>query len=328
MSVYAPLIGHLWRTLQSYGVEPGLAIEAAHYRPGIGSQLSKRISFKDWESSVARGVALVNDPAMGIRSARYIHPSHLGALGHAWMASSTLRDALRRLVRFRQLFNEQVELQVHELPDRISVTYLMKDLSSCADQLSDAHMAGLLNLCRLNFGSDLKPVAVSLTRSEPPDPAPWLDFFGTAVRFGQAENSIAISAKDADTHLTDSDSELLAVYEAIIQRHFLKLGRNNILNRTRLHIMEQLPSGRVTEDDVARQLNITKRTLHRKLKEQNESFRSLLVQVKKDLSARYLQNRDYSITEIAFLLGYTDTSAFSRAFKTWFGCAPTQARDR
>jgi AraC-like DNA-binding protein len=75
-------------------------------------------------------------------------------------------------------------------------------------------------------------------------------------------------------------------------------------------------------------LNISKRTLHRKLRENDETFRSLLLQVRRDLAERYIDNPDYSVTEIAFLLGYNDTSAFSRAFRNWFGYSPTQARGR
>ena len=90
--------------------------------------------------------------------------------------------------------------------------------------------------------------------------------------------------------------------------------------------MDQLPSGRVTEEDLANSLNMSKRTLHRKLRDQGTTFRSLLTQVRKDLARFYIQNLDYSITEIAFLLGYADIRAFSRAFKSWFGQTPTELR--
>lgn len=64
-----------------------------------------------------------------------------------------------------------------------------------------------------------------------------------------------------------------------------------------------------------------------KLRENDETFRSLLLQVRRGLAERYIGNEDYSVTEIAFLLGYNDTSAFSRAFRNWFGRSPTQVRE-
>ena len=327
MSVYAPLLGTVWRTLESYGVDPGLAIDKTLYRPGDESTHNRRVTYRDFDAALARVADLVKDPAAGIRIAQFMHPSHLGALGHAWMASSSLRDALKLAARFHHMLNEQVEFRVEELSDRVRVTYRMLQNLTAPDLLEDAQLAVLLMMCRLNFGSNLQPVETNLKHAEPADPRPWLECFGKVVRFKQPENSLAISARDADQPLTGSNRELLQLHEDMIRRYLSRLGRNNILNQTRLRIMEQLPSGRVTENDLARVLNMSTRTLNRKLRENDETFRSLLLQVRRGLAERYIGNDDYSVTEIAFLLGYNDTSAFSRAFRNWFGRSPTQVRE-
>jgi len=327
MSVYSPLLGHLWRTLDSYGLDPSLAIEERLYRPGSGNRAGHRMSFVDYDSTIARVYELAGDPALGIRSAQFIHPSHLGALGHAWMASSSLRDALHRMQRYRHMFNEQVEIRIEEKPDSVRMIYEMLQGLSYPDLVADGHLANMFTLCRLNFGSNLKPTEVKLRRSEPADPEPWLAFYGPVVQFDQAEDSLSISAADADRSLTSSNSELVEIHELVIQKYLSKLQRDNILNRTRLCIMEHLPSGRVTGDDLAKELNMSKRTLRRKLSEKGESFRSLLLNVRKDLALRYIRNENYTITEIAFLLGFGDSSAFSRAFRNWFGESPSEARD-
>jgi AraC-like DNA-binding protein len=140
-------------------------------------------------------------------------------------------------------------------------------------------------------------------------------------------NSLVISAADADRQLSTSNPEMARLHEEIIQRYLMQLDRENIINRARLHLMEQLPSGRVTEDDTARSLNVSKRTLQRKLRENGQTYRSLLERVRVALADRYLQNDAYSMTEIAFLLGYTDTSAFSRAFRNWRGHSPMRERE-
>jgi len=219
------------------------------------------------------------------------------------------------------------EFRVSELPDRVRVSHRMLQQPTASDLLGDAQLSILLMMCRLNFGPDLKPLEVNLKRRKPEDPGPWLEYFGNVVRFGQPENSLAISARDADKPLTGSNRELVQIHEEVIRRYLIRLDRDNILNQTRLRIMEQLPSGRVTENDLARVLNMSTRTLNRKLRENDETFRSLLLQVRRGLAERYINNEDYSVTEIAFLLGYNDTSAFSRAFRNWFGRSPTQVRE-
>jgi len=328
MSVYAPLLGHLWRTLESFGVDPREVIHEAHYRPHDTSLTSRRIRFTDYDATLARAVARVGDPVIGVRSARYFNPSYLGALGHAWMASSCLRTALHRTVRMRRMFNEQILLEVEESRDRVRLVYRMLQPLREPDVIGDAHVANLLQLCRIIYGPELQPEAVTLTLPPPADPAPWIAHYGPVVRFGQADNSFSLSAATADAPLTGSNPELVAMHEDLIARYLLRLDRDNVLNRLRLGLMEELPSGRVTEDAMAAALNMSKRTLHRKLRENDETFRSVLAQVRQDLARRYVRDQEFSITEIAFLLGYNDTSAFSRAFRCWFGRSPTDAREQ
>jgi len=328
MSIYTPLLGHLWKTLESYGVDPVEIIDEKHYRPTDASLTFRRVLFSDYDAMLTRAVDVVGDPAMGVRSARFFNPSYLGALGLAWMASSSLRTAMHRAARLRRMFNEQILLELVESPDRVRLVYRMTQPFSSPDVIGDAHVANLLQLCRIIYGPDLQPLEVTLSLPAPADPEPWLAHYGPAVRFGQEDNSFTISAKDADTPLTGSNPELVAIHEEVIERYLMKLDRNNILNRIRLHLMDELPSGRVTEGDMAKTLNMSKRTLHRKLQDNQETFGSILAQVRQDLATRYVRNPEFSITEIAFLLGYNDTSAFSRAFRNWFGRSPTDARMR
>ena len=328
MSVYSRSLGTLWNTLKSYGVDPAIVIDTGLYQPTDDASSAERISFTEYDAILARAGAVVRDPAIGIRTAQFMHPSHLGALGHAWLASSCLRTALLRSERFHRMFNEQVELRVQELPDRVSATYRILQQPTRPYELGDAILSGLLKLCRINFGSNLEPVEVNLKRPEPPDPKPWIEFFGEAIQFAQSEISLSIDKRDADMPLTGSNSELVAVNEEVMRRHLVKIGRNNIINQSRVRIMEQLPSGRVTKNDLADGLNMSERTLHRKLREQDETFRSLLIKVRMDLAEQYIRNEGFSMTEIAFLLGFADTSAFSRAFRSWFGLSPTKARER
>jgi AraC-like DNA-binding protein len=328
MTVYAPMIGSIWRNLDSYVIDPNEVIPAKHYRPGRKSTYSGRISFADYDAIQAHAASLIRDSAMGLRSASLLHPSHLGALGHAWLASSSLRTALRRAERFVRMFHEQIEFTLDESQGCITATYKMLRQPTRPGLVGDGQIAGLLKLCRINYGESLVPAEVRLKRPTPPNPEPWTKFFGTDVKFGQPANGLSISNVDADRPLTGSDPEMIALHEEMIQRYLMKHDRANILNRARLQIMEELPTGGVTEDGTARALHMSKRTLHRKLRENDETFRSLLTQVRTGLAERYIVNDSYTVTEIAFLLGYTDTSAFSRAFRTWFDRSPTQAREQ
>lgn len=326
MSVYAPMLGTIWRILESYDIDPREVIPEKFYRPDGRFVFADRIRFEDYDSIQAHAAALVKDPAMGIRTGRFLHPSHLGALGYAWLASSSLRTALKRAQRFNRMYHEQMVLCVEEKPQYLRIFHRMNKKPTRPRIVGDGQVAATLAMCRSNFGDHIEPLEVTFKREKPSDPSPWIEFFGENLEFGHHLNSLVISAADADRKLTSSNPEMIKLHEGVIERHLMKLDRDSIVNRARLFIMEQLPSGRVTETDTARALNVSKRTLHRKLRENDLTYRSLLTQVRMDLAGRYLDIPDYTFTEIAFLLGYTDTSAFSRAFKSWFGQSPTEAR--
>jgi AraC-like DNA-binding protein len=326
MTIYVPLIGMLWRTLDSYGLNPDSVIPENIYRPGAEPGFDDRISYEAFEALLRQTVDLVGDPAIGLRAAEQLHPSHLGALGYAWMASSSLRTAIMRSERFHRMLNEQLTVHVTKPRGVLQVEYRQPRNTRIQSEQFDARLGSLLQLCRLNFGKDLVPAYVCMERPEPPDSRPWTRFFGTSVRFDESLNCLALRKLDADKLLTVSNPELLVIHEDIMARYLAKLDRSHITNRVLTAILDLLPSGQTKEDSVATQLRMTRRTLRNKLRSEGTSFRRLLRDLRKDLVHRYVGDDSYSITEIAFLLGYADTSSFSRAFKNWFGASPTEYR--
>ena len=327
MTVYAPLIGTLWQTLESYGVDPAILIPKKIYRPGAEPGGSgDRISIDAYEELLTQAAALLDDPAVGLHAATFLHPSHLGALGHAWMASSSLRNAILRLQRFHRILNEQLTVHVTEPQGFFQVEYRQPGSKQIRSEQFDARLGTLLQLCRLNFGPHLVPAYVRMVRPEPADPEPWALFFGTPVEFGEALNCLALHQRDVDKPLTVSSTQLVSQNEEVMARYLAKLDMSNIINRVRVSILDLLPSGDLTVDNIAVQLNMSPRTLHNRLQNQGITFRSMLLELRKDLVRRYIDDDSYSITEISFLLGYANTSSFSRAFRSWFGISPSEYR--
>ena len=326
MTVYAPSVGVLWRVLESNGHLPRNLIKRGFYSPENESVFNERVSWDVLASIEKKALEIIGDPALGLQMAAHIHPSHLGALGHAWLASSSLRTALWRAKRFNRMLNEHVASEITETETQIKVTYNLRKEHPCPELDADGHLSCLLALCRLNFGEELLPTEVTMKRPEPEDPQRWHDHFGIPVLFGQSSDSIAFSASDADRKLTTSNRELVGFHEDLIKRHLAHMDRKNIKSRVRLAILEALPSGGVTPERIATTLNMSKRTLSRKLVEDGTRFSSLLLELRKELTDRYIRDTKYSITEIAFMLGYAETSAFSRAFRHWFDTSPSNYR--
>ena len=326
MTVYAPLVGMLWRTLETYGIDPRRVIDEHLYQPGDPYWQVRRIPYSVYEQMEIKAAELIQDPVAGLRAGDLIHPSHLGALGHAWLASSNILTAIQRARRFSRMYHESIKVFVTEENNVVKVAYHLPQPIALPELVADAQLASLLKMCRLNYGNSLVPAFVHMRRSPPDDPAPWHEYFGVTVQFNQSENSAALRKSDALKPLTVSNPTLAALHDDVIKRNIAELDRSDTINRAVAAIIGQLPSGGVSEKSIARELNLTTRTLHRKLREQGIGFRSLLTNVRKEMVERYIRDSAYCITEISFLLGYTDTSAFSRAFKRWYGKSPTEFR--
>jgi AraC-like DNA-binding protein len=326
MTVYIPLIGLLWRTMEAHGFDPARIIPEKIYQPGAEPGIGDRISLEVFEGLLTRAVALLGDPTIGLCAAKQIHPSHLGALGHAWMASNSLRTAIMRTQRFHRMLHEQLTIHVSEPPGFLQIEYRQPGSLAIRSEQVDARLGSLLHLCRFNFGADLTPAYVRMRRPEPADPTPWTRFFGTPVQFGAALDCLAFHVQDADKPLTVSSPQLVSVTEDMMIRYLAGLDRSKIADRVRAVLLDLLPSGQISEQSVAGELHITLRTLRNRLRKEETTFRSLLTDLRKDLARSYLSGPSYSITEISFLLGYANTSSFARAFRSWFGSSPSEYR--
>ena len=322
------MLGTLWRTIESYGIDPATLISEQLFRPGQVTPGRERIRFEVYDAIQRKVIDHVGDPAFGLRSAQFLHPSHLGALGHAWLNSLTLYRAIERASRYVRMCNEELVIRLEESADEVIATYHMHRQPSRCEVVSDAQLACLYALCRMNAGEDLVPSRVEVRRERPGDAEPWNAYFRVPVRFGAGANRFGLRSADAHRTLTGANVELRNMHEEVLRRKLMQLDRESIISRLRLDIIHELPSGGVNEEAMASRLNMSKRTLHRKLKNSETSFRELLSDIRMQLAERYISDPTFSVTEIAFMLGYADSSAFSRAFRRWYDRSPSEFREQ
>jgi AraC-like DNA-binding protein len=120
--------------------------------------------------------------------------------------------------------------------------------------------------------------------------------------------------------------ERLQRYGRMVVEYLARVDRDDIVSRARAEILDQLPSGTASLESVASALNVSTRTLIRKLGDENESFKNLLATIRRELGEKYVLDKGLSLTEISFLLGFSETSSFSRAYKNWTGQSPRAHR--
>ena len=171
------------------------------------------------------------------------------------------------------------------------------------------------------------PDEVDFTSPPPTDSSDYERILGCPVRWNRAQNALIVATERLDRRTAHITPSLALVVEQHAQKLLAELPRAGMHSaRVREQIVAALRVGPVSPEDVCRRLKISKRTLRRRLQEEGRTFSDLLSEVRRDLAHRYLEDRDRSITEVAFLLGFADASAFQRAFRRWYGVPPSEYR--
>ncbi len=315
------------RALQSDGHDAEALVRRAGLDPAKLRDPAARYSttgmLRLWELAAA----VTGDEAFGLRAASFWHPTSFHALGYSWLASSTLGEALQRLARYARVVSSAVRVGLEHEGGR---SCLRTDLDPSSPMPSpvafDTGAAVLVRMCRTSYGADFSPLRVGLPRPRPADAARYHQFFRAPVEFETPNLTIWFDRRDLDTPLPTANAELAMANDRIVTAYLARLDRTHVGMQVRALLLEQLPSGRVTEDAIAGGLNMSLRSLQRRLKAEGTTYQALLDEMRHELAAQYMAQSRLSINEITFLLGFSEPSNFSRAFKRWTGVAPSAFR--
>jgi len=261
----------------------------------------------------------------GLRMAESRKLSNLGPLAQLWR-EPTLRSALEALREFLYLHNQGLVLEIEE---NGGVAVLRLELVTVnhlsVRQSVELAVAVTDRLLRTLMGNHWHPSVVCFRHCAPLDSSRHHRVFGTSVQFNCLMDGIVCRSNDLDRALPSADSEM-ARYVHQYLKSILEGSRTALLEQVHQIIWMLLPTGRCSVEQVAAHLGRDRRTLHRQLTREGETFSSLLDQVRRELTTRYLANPHHPLSEIADVLGFSELSAFSRWFNRHFDCSPSTWR--
>ena len=307
-------------------LELGLYLIVAGIDPKSLKNSEARIKFSSVHKIWVKLSEINDDPCFGLKVLNFWHPSYMHALGYAWLASHTLREALNRFVRYSGIVSEAGGFLVEENSASFALIFESKYTKMRLPAAIDATMAIIVHMCRLNYGDELKPVSVNFVHSEPSCAEQFVEYFQSEIYFNASRDSISFSLPDVDKQLPGSNPHLAELNEKVITKYLSGLGKDNIIHRVKACIIDMIQSGNAAGNAVAKRLGLSERSLQRQLKKEGTTFLTLKDEIRKDLSLNYVRDVNIDISEIAFLLGYSDQSAFSRSFKRMTGKSPSEIR--
>jgi len=316
----------VWKLLEDYGHDPESLFLEAGIDPKLIDTPYARVDIESANRLWSRTSEVIDDPCFGLRAVKHWHPSHFGALGYAWLTSSSLRTAFNRSDRYVHTVSEFVDFQLEDTDKGFVVTLISKPTMQDIPARIDAVLAIFIKMCRINVDEEFNPSLVTFTHKEFPCSGEYYAFFRCPVQFEAATNSFIIPAEVIDQPLDGANPQLAQLHDQVMICTLAKLNRNNIEQRVKAAIIEQLPSGNISQEMVADALHMSVRNLQRKLKKMDTSFRELLDEIRCDLAKRYITASDVNLNEVTFLLGFSESSTFSRAYKRWHGVTPSEVR--
>jgi AraC-like DNA-binding protein len=269
-------------------------------------------------------VEATGDPCFGLWASRFVTPTTFHALGFAVFASRTLREAFTRFVRYGHLVSDAAEPALEETEGRGRYRLVLpRGPGRPAEEAIDAILSLAARTARMLSEGATRPVVVRLERAEPTLSAPFVKVFRAPVRFRQTENALEYAVRDLDARLPAGNPELARHNDEIAAHQLARIERGRVSRQLQRWLIETLSQGEPAEEAAARSFGLSLRNLQRRLRDEGTTYREVLHETRRDLARLHLDEGRLSVTEIAFLLGFADTSTFSRAFRRWTGSSPS-----
>ena len=268
----------------------------------------------------------LNDPGMAIEVARHAQYNTFGALGLAVAAGGDLYSVLNRITRFHRLISDLVATELIADDHSVALRFTSNTDHQPHPQAIVFVMATIVRLLRIRIHREHNPVAVSVPQ--------WVDeglrqamsrYFRCPVTVAE-HYSLAFDKANAQQMLAASDTQLAAMLDATLAQRLAASEQASLASRLSLWIEQRLPDGEPAQSEAAAECCMSTRSLQRRLADEGLSWKQLLENTRKTLVERHLRTPGMTVTQMAFLLGFSEVSAFSRAFKKWYGVSPSQFR--
>ena len=275
-----------------------------------------------WRQLMERAAEHLDDRLLGLHLGQTISPAHIGVLGYAVLACSNLGEALLRLQRFYRLVYDAEPMQVHQEANAIALEWGL-DYGRPGALVDDAAITALVQFARDITGEAASPSYVSFINPRPADVSAYEAYFGCEVAFDQPTTIVKFPIAFLASPLRQPDAGLLMILEQQASALLEKLPEaDDYEQRVRHAVIRLARHATPGIENVAAELHSSVRTLQRRLSDRGLNFQDLLDDTRHRMACEYLGDQRLQLAEVAQLLGYSEQSAFNRAFKRWSGQTP------
>ena len=310
------------------GVKAESLCEAVNFDSSVLEDPDSRMPFAQLVVLYEKAAALTGDENFGLHIGESVDLSSFDVVGYCALNSSTLGAAFARVARYHSIWTDGALFTLETADDTSAIVYRYSDPSILEHrQDSEMTLATVTTLCRNIATPDFTPAAVEFQHAAPADLTEHERLFNCPVKFGAPTNRLSFPSNFLSLPIAKADASLCALLDRHAEELLAKYPpRDSLIDQVRNVIANEFRGGEPSLERIADRLGLTARTLQRKLQELGTSYNDVLDQMRRQLAERYMREPQMAICEVAYLLGFSESSSFHRAFKRWTGVTPKEFR--
>ncbi|MGI9483185.1 MAG: AraC family transcriptional regulator [Hyphomicrobiales bacterium] len=313
--------------------QAGIDVEPVLSKAGLKLQVINKedgwIDYSAVETFTQLAAVELNDPHLGLHLGEQEDILEYGALGYIGLASQNLGDAISNLQRYLHTVTEAWEIELCVEDDEANIVYFptRAEFLDCRHMVEGA-ACSLMIAYQTFCNRPIRPKFVHFAHSCNGSKTEHEIVLGCPVDFNRNRNRIVLERSALGLPIETADDRLLKTLTRLCEKVYQqKTSRaSHLVSRIHKVAMDFIPQGKAYAKEIATEIGMSERTMHRYLAEEGKSFSDVLDELKKELALKYMKQDGLNLSEVAFLLGYADHSGFSTAFKRWTGKTPREAR--
>lgn len=291
-----------------------------------------RVPFTTFKRLMLNAKDLCKDPAFGLHFGEESQFAEMSIVGLICQSAGTMGEAFHQMNRFARL---AIEVEGHDVSNRFELKHIGDDLwlednrrnPNGFPELTESTFARFVCETARHFGTAPFARFVHFTHAEPDYRSEYDRIFKVPIKFGSDRNAICIHESWLSIRTNLENRYVFGIFSDRANALLTELQQaETTKGRVERLLMPILHTGNVGMDQIAQKLGLSRISLYRRLKAEGATFEAILDDLRHSLALHYLSGKKASVHEVAYLVGFSDPSAFSRSFKRWTGKSPSQIK--
>ena len=327
-SISATKISSFLNNLDDYDISIEEVIKHAGVNPLILSSPDNRLSGFEAQKIIEATIRLTNHDNLGLHQGEHLSKGFSNILGYVLMNCSTLKECWTKYCRYERII-DSTSISDFKIIDNYAVlsNVTVDKVLKGNRHFSEFKISGMLSYIKLLSNENLQLHEVHFTHSKPSNTFEYERIFQCKVCFEKSANALIFDSELLNISVIEPNEKLLLLFEKNAEEILESFNDNTYANMVTEILLEEIKKCNLPSiENVAKKLLLSVRSLQLYLHKEDTSYIKLVKETRKNIAKKYLNDRNISIDEITYILGFSETSAFHRAFKNWTGVTPTQFR--